>query len=118
MSRVIKIHGATLVWAVLIFVLSSIPNLHPPDFIFSIKDVWIHAIEYGIFGYVLQRSGRDLFGRHFWVYLLVIAVGVLYGGLDEVHQSFVDGRESTWADFYADSLGILFGTVIFIIHKK
>jgi VanZ family protein len=118
MSRVLKIHGATLLWAALIFILSSIPHLHPPDFVFSIKDAWMHGIEYGIFGYLLQRSGRDLFGGRFWVFLLAIVVGVIYGGLDEVHQSFVDGRQSTWADFFADSVGVLFGTVIFIIYKK
>lgn len=118
MNRELSIHGATFLWAALIFIFSSIPYLHPPDFIFSIKDVWVHGIEYGVFGYLLQRSARQLFGRYLWVYMLAMVVGIIYGGLDEVHQSFVDGRVSTWADFCADSIGVLFGTVFFVICKK
>ena len=118
MSRTLKIHGATLLWAVLIFILSSIPYLRPPDLLFTIKDVFVHAVEYGIFGYFLQRSGRELFGNRYWVCLLAIIVGIVYGALDEYHQSFVDGRMATWADFIADSIGILLGSVLFFIFRK
>jgi VanZ family protein len=118
MSRAFKIHAPTIFFAVLIFILSSIPNLRPPVLIITIKDVWLHFLEYSIFAYLLQRSARELYGNRFWVYLLGIAVGICYGASDEFHQSFVEGREAAWVDFFADSIGILFGTVIFALKKN
>jgi VanZ family protein len=118
MSRAFKIHGPTLFFAILIFVLSSIPNLRPPDLIISIKDVWFHFVEYLIFAYLLQRSCRDLYGNRFDVILLGIVVGILYGASDEFHQNFVENRVAALADFFADSLGILFGTAIYALKKN
>jgi len=118
MSRALKIHGPTLFFAVLIFILSSIPNLRPPDFIISIKDVWAHFAEYLIFAYFLQRSCCDLYGSRFDVIVLGMIIGILYGASDEFHQIFVRNRVAALPDFFADSLGILFGTVVFVLKKN
>ena len=118
MSRVFKIHGPTLFFAVLIFVLSSIPNLRPPVLIITIKDVWAHFAEYLIFAYFLQRSCRDLYGSRLNVVVLGIVLGILYGASDEFHQLFVKNRMATLPDFIADSFGILLGTTIFVLKKN
>jgi VanZ family protein len=118
MSRAFKIHAPTIFFTVLIFVLSSIPKLRPPVLIITIKDVWVHFLEYLIFAYFLQRSCRNLYGSRLDVVILGIVLGILYGASDEFHQLFVKNRTAALPDFFADSFGVLFGTAIFVLKKN
>lgn len=113
MSRFVKVHGPTILWAVLIFVLSSIPSLRPPDIGFSLQDKLFHFLEFGVFGFFLQRSFAHVYGNRFRVYFIVLTVGAAYGALDEIHQSFVRGREAELFDFLADTTGIVFAQIVF-----
>ena len=118
MKRFLWYHGPTIFWAALIFVLSSIPSLKPPELGISIEDKLGHMLEFGVFGYFLQRSFNYMYNNSLRVYLIVFFIGVAYGGLDEIHQSFVIGREATLGDFYADTAGIVLSQAIFRIKMK
>ncbi|MFO0944389.1 MAG: VanZ family protein [Planctomycetota bacterium] len=61
-----------------------------------------HAIAYAVLAFLLTRG----FGHRGWG----IAITVLYGLLDEYHQSFVPGRDAGLADWLADSLGAVVGS--------
>ena len=41
--------------------------------------------------------------------LLAAGLGVLHGGLDEYHQSFVPGRSASAMDVLVDSVGVTLG---------
>jgi VanZ family protein len=41
-----------------------------------------------------------------------IALGIAYALSDEIHQSFVPGREGAPLDFAIDSVGVVFGAVL------
>jgi len=95
-----------LFWALLIFVLSSIPSLKTPDLGFHAQDKLAHAAEYGILGWLVFRSFR-LFttGLKRTVFLVLLA-GTAYAAVDEFHQLFVPGRHADLLDFVADALGV------------
>lgn len=44
---------------------------------------------------------------------LVIALGLLVGAADELHQTFLPGRVAGWDDWLADMLGTCLGVVKF-----
>jgi VanZ family protein len=97
------------VYAGIIFYLSTQAN-PLPTLTAHVWDKLLHLIEYGGLGFLLglalsqQRSvgWRDIL---FWSAL----VGLLYGGSDELHQSFVPGRDAEVGDMMADALGCLLG---------
>ena len=118
MKRFFIYHGPAVFWAILIFFVSSIPSLSGPDLGIALQDKWTHMIEFGIFGFLLQRSFVHIYGNRFQSYLLAFIIGAAYGGLDEIHQSFVDGREADLIDFYADTIGILGGLALYYLIKQ
>ncbi|MEJ5165533.1 MAG: VanZ family protein [Thermoanaerobaculia bacterium] len=80
-----------------IFFLSS--QSSPPLFIdITNIDKLIHFIEYFILGLLLSLIQLPL--------KILISLGIIYGGLDEIHQSFVSGRDCSLFDFLFDSLGV------------
>jgi VanZ family protein len=96
-------------YAGLIFYLSSQP--HPeeqlPSFVGLFSDKFLHVIEYGVLGGLFWRGfywGFDASWRS-WAIPLAILCTSLYGISDEVHQSFVPFRESSWLDWVADTVG-------------
>lgn len=96
----------------MIFVLSAQPKVRLP-LDFPLVDKVLHFILYAGFGLCLafgisrwDRQGlRSRFG-------LLAILGIILGGLDEVHQLFVPGRSADIADAAVDVLGILAGGLI------
>jgi|GEM_PF-708032 len=41
--------------------------------------------------------------------LIRLSAGILYGGFDEIHQSYIPYRTAGLGDFTADALGVIFG---------
>ena len=74
-------------------------------------DKLVHVVLYLILGLSLAwgrtRTGSGVPG------LLLLLMGVGYGALDEWHQSFVPGRQSSVGDWVADSAGVMLGLVLF-----
>ena len=59
------------------------------------------------------RNGRVLLNV-----LIAMAVVTTYGCLDEISQLFVPGRHGCFSDFLADTLGGLFGVIVYSIGRK
>lgn len=103
-------------WLIMIFVLSSIPDLTGPDLQFELQDKFYHFLFYLIFGLLIGRA--FYFQSRYRVlkdkYLVIgIIFGVLYGVSDEVHQFYVPGRMMSSWDMLADGLGVIAGILIF-----
>jgi len=98
-----------LVYAVLIFIISSIPQITLPFLGFTLEDKVYHFLEYAIFSFLLFlaffKSQRDFFRRN--VFLFSSLIGIIYAYSDEFHQRFVPGRLYDLYDFLADCLGII-----------
>jgi VanZ family protein len=95
-----------LFWAGLIFTLSSIPSL---DTGLGTADLVLrkcaHAAEYAILGALLQRAVRRE--------PLAVLLGSVYAATDELHQSFVTGRQGSALDWLLDTGGVVVGVLLF-----
>jgi len=92
-------------WAGLIFALSSVPDLGTGlgGWDLALRKL-AHAAEYAVLGALLLRAlGMT------WP---AIAVGVLYGVSDEVHQAFVPGRMGSPLDVAIDAVGVCCGVLL------
>ena len=104
-----------------LFYASSLPGdrIHLPPFPYSDKAV--HAAAYALLGMLISlrgplrrwlapagdgqlARGSDITG---------LALGILYGVSDEIHQLFVPMRSFDYADMAADALGVALGFWIF-----
>jgi VanZ family protein len=98
-----------VIYALLIFLLSSLPGNVAPGPVFRF-DLVLHFMEFGLFGFLLARTGLVVVSRVSLAGCLpVLLIGLAYAGLDEWHQSFVPGRLMEFSDFLADSAGIFIG---------
>jgi len=93
-----------IIWAGLIFYLSSIPDLKT-----SLETFWdtilrktAHIVEYSVFFLLLARAMKKPL---IWPVIL----SILYAISDEFHQSFVPGRHMALLDICFDLTGVLFG---------
>jgi VanZ family protein len=94
----------------LIFFLSSRPNLHSPGPDFQLKDKVVHLVEYSVLGFLLWVSmARSIGLPKTGTFLFLLAVGASVAALDEVTQSYIPGRHMDVFDWTADALGLAAG---------
>jgi VanZ family protein len=106
-SRALMVWLPVLVWAAVIFTLSSIPSLS------SGLGVWdtvlrkcAHVTEYAVLGGLLYRA----FERE----APALAAGIAYAATDEVHQHFVRGRHASPVDVGIDAVGVALGMLLWL----
>lgn len=109
-SDFLRYHLPLFVMLVGIFILSSIPSNNLPQLEFEFEDKLIHiglfSILFLCFVWSLKHQKRfTLLARNYLILSLVFTI--LYGMLDEFHQSFVPNRTSDIYDWLADSVGAL-----------
>jgi len=98
--------GPAVVWAAVLFYLSSRTGADVPAF-FEINDKLAHFLLYATLGAALGYGRvRSQGPVSHW---LLLAVGLLYGVSDEIHQSFVPGRTPSVLDLVADAAGLVAG---------
>lgn len=114
MKSFVRYYLPAILWAILIFTLSSFPRLSPPPVGLKLSDKVYHFIEFAIFGLLLIRALQYLSGaaRQRSAILWAALCGILWGALDETHQLFVTGREASVLDALADAAGVTFVAVV------
>jgi len=114
----IKYHLPALIYALLIFSLSSFSSISTPELGLSFQDKLYHMAEFAIFGFLLYRSLGNWKRLSQHRYSFSFLFGAFWAVTDELHQYFVPGRDSSPWDLLADLLGL--ALVIFIfrcLHK-
>lgn len=107
-----------LLWAGLIFWLSSVPELES-----GLRPAWdlvlrklAHAAEYAVLAILLARAGR--YEHHprsrRRIFLTALIASVVYAISDELHQTTVVGRRGAAPDVLIDSVGALTGLVLYV----
>jgi VanZ family protein len=100
-------------WAVIIFVLSSIPGDSIPHVAALRYDKVVHALVYAVLGglvFVALSYHSSLSKRRLVALAAVLALG--YGLSDEFHQLFVRNRSADLYDAMADGIGGLVGAAL------
>lgn len=93
----------------LIFYLSSTPDPPLPQMVLHLWDKLLHLAEYLLLGFLWAAAVRGSIRRR--LLLGWLAAG-LFGLTDELHQSFVPGRDASLLDWIADALGSGLGAAI------
>jgi VanZ family protein len=106
-SRLLTVWLPVLIWAAVIFTLSSIPSLSTGLGAWdTILRKGAHLTEYAVLGGLLYRAlGREP---------LALAVGIAYAATDELHQYFVRGRHASPVDVAIDAVGVAAGMLIWL----
>lgn len=108
----------TLIWAGIIFAFSNHSVIRTSEFFFAdfILKKTAHFTEYLILFVLVYRSFKNTIipGKNKCLYLSLILT-VLYAISDEIHQTFVPGREGRPRDVFIDSLGIV--TAFYLINN-
>jgi VanZ family protein len=105
LPRALSLWLPVVLWAGLIFALSSIPDLGTGlggwDLVLRKA---AHAAEFAVLGLLLARAiGREL---------PALLAGIAYAVSDEVHQAFVPGRLGSVWDVLLDSVGVALGVLL------
>ena len=108
LQRRFSLWAPVVLWACVIFGLSSIPSLGTGLGTWDlVLRKLAHATEYAVLGLLLLRAlGRE------WI---AVVLGVLYAGSDELHQHFVSGRHASPYDVAIDAFGVLVG--VFVVRR-
>lgn len=106
-----------------IFYLSSQPPEAFPDIRFPFIDKWVHIALYTVVGFGFgraltagERTHLD-WKRYRLLLALALILTVIWGVLDEFHQSFVPGRSVELADVVADAIGGAFGCGLTVLYR-
>ena len=98
-----------VLWMGFLFFLSELEV--QSNFWFPGLDKLVHGVLYAILGVSLAwsklRTGSKIPGYR------LLLIGLVYGYLDEWHQSFVPGRFPSWEDGLADVVGLIIGFYFF-----
>lgn len=106
-----------ILWALAIFIGSSIPSKDFPDLKIFSYDKLLHFGAFLVLALLTYRALRHqtrfpaLAGSPLLYTIVLVAA---YGAIDEVHQSIVPGRTPDLFDFFADTLGAVFA--VFLVH--
>ncbi|MFM7053169.1 MAG: VanZ family protein [Bacteroidota bacterium] len=116
----LKFFKAPLIWAILIWAFSSIPNTELPDFSFwriLSGDKLIHVFLYGVLSFLLVGSSlkQHMYRRvRYNALTFSLFATSVYGVLIELYQEFVlTDRFGDWADALANFVGALLGLILF-----
>jgi len=104
----------TVFGAVAIFYMSSL-TFEGVSYTTNINSILYHFFAFFFFASFLYIS--SLKGKKKYSFLiLALIISLLYAILDEFHQFFVPGRNSSIVDFFIDSLGIMLASMIYAIR--
>ena len=103
----------------IIFKLSSMTSEELEDFP-HIWDKLAHFCEYAtLAGCYAMWWTRAEWSKRQWLRVLVVAgLALAYGCTDEIHQRFVEGRESSVFDLVADLIGGLMGGMVYAVVTR
>ena len=121
MINFVKYQLPLLVWACLIFWLSSIKTIPPIKLQFIAADKLAHMSVFFVFCWFSRRAlfFQDTFPKFKkWSLFVAFLSTCLYGYLDEVHQLYVPGRTYDYYDMLADATGALVFIALFTITNR
>jgi len=103
-----------IIYMGLMWYVSSRPIEPIPLFEIPFADKIAHLFEYGIFGVLVTRA---LFSEkkptNSTIRIIIVVMSALvWGGIDEIHQSFIPTRDPNIFDLITDCIGAGAGTVI------
>lgn len=119
LKHFVRYQFPAMLWAIIIFIASSIPAAKLPNFTQTLNDKLIHGTIFFIFGLLVYRAlePRQIAEKIEWSRLLIATSAVIvYGVIDEIHQGFVPGRTVDLLDALADAVGGLLAALVIYLR--
>ena len=107
-------------WLLVIFGLSSIPDLGIREQKIPWSDKVAHVCEYGVLGMLWTRAASAKRGVSRRMVVHAALVGLVIGSFDEWYQTGTPGRTSGPADVVADTIGAALGSAAWVsgsVHR-
>jgi len=103
-------------WLTAIIIVSSIPDIGSSEEVLLGFDKYAHFIEYLILAFLyiclkLSQRQKPMLKNYLFLAILLPA-------LDELHQLFIRGRDSSPLDFSADWAGVTLAFLIYLLLMK
>ena len=108
----------------LIFISSSIPmdkNADVPKFIISLDPTLqnlLHIPVFGLLAFLWLKSFTKYSILTFTKVIITLIITILFGCLEEFHQTFVSGRYGSLTDMLLNIVGIFMGILFFYRCRK
>jgi len=114
-AKAARLWAPVIAWMALLFYLSSRSDIGPAA---RVPDWITHGTAYLVLGLLLGRAVTGGAARRLSTAGAFAVVGLctLYGISDEVHQSFVPGRDASAGDVAKDFAGAT--VAAFIVHRR
>ena len=111
----LKFWFPVIIYAILIFSVSSMEKPFTADFEIIGMDKILHILEYAVLGFLLGRAIAASLpnASPSKLIFIVFIIGTLYGFTDELHQYFIPGRDASIWDLLSDSTGSFLGALAF-----
>lgn len=109
------------IYCAIIYYISSLPSPPTPDLGFDWGDKVIHAGAFGLMGLFAIRAARWFAQGKTLIHWIILGVifCIAYSALDELHQSYVPGRDADVMDWVADVVGaLLAGVGVWLIARS
>lgn len=109
-----------IAYMALIYYASSRPTTIPLKLPILPTDKVLHFGAYGVMGFLICLPASRIMRSLFWGAWLGAVIAGLYGITDEIHQSYVPGRDDDVYDIVADMLGATLGAIMaaWLIHRS
>ena len=120
-QRFARYQVPAILWALLIFVSSSIPGWVFPRVNIRNLDKVVHVFYYLVLAVLVARAFRHQTRfQAFWRFSLIMSflLATAYGVSDELHQLFVPERSYDPQDLLADMAGALAGVAVVAVVRK
>jgi VanZ family protein len=117
---VLKAWAPALAYMALIFVLSSVHLQVEVIDDLPFKDKLVHTLEYAVLGGLCAHASQRTWPLHAPLRAALVGafLAVAFGVSDEVHQSFVPGRNADLWDIVADTLGASLGAALSALWER
>lgn len=107
------------IWIGAIVLVSSVPGPTLERVPVGIQDKLAHLVEYGVLGFLAYRYHRVAMRRNVVLAILIAwLVAFCVGGLDELYQALIPGRDCDWVDWMADQVGGLAGGIVCALYLR
>ena len=114
---------AAVVYGAIIFAVSQVPGSELAKLNVDVWDKAAHAAEYlllgaVIMGWLVTRRSSSARTAPWREVAITVGIVLVYGALDEVHQSFVPGRQPAITDVAADVIGGTVGAMAVLVLSR
>lgn len=100
---------STIVYSILLLLASTLPGASLPKVnIFGI-DKFLHLIAYLVLGFLAVNSFKNI---NTTILVLIIIIGLIYGGFNEIWQMYVADRFASIYDEIANGIGMIIGSIV------